>query len=208
MATLTATGARERVAGVLERPAARRAVRAAQVIGFALLTCAGAKIRVPLPFTPVPGTLQTLPVLLAGALLGARAGALSQALYLALGIAGLPVFALPGSGPAYLLGPTGGFLLGFVAAAYVTGRVVRVTRDFGWPGIVVALLCGSAALYLCGLSWLTFLLGGDVGSALHAGLAPFLLFDLAKVMVGTGVVRACARIGLKRTGGCASGSRS
>jgi len=98
-------------------------------VGFALLTVIGAKIRVPLPFTPVPGTLQTIPVLLAGILLGARAGASSQILYLSLGMAGIPVFALAGAGPAYLLGPTGGFLPGFVAAAFVTGRRFRLQGD-------------------------------------------------------------------------------
>src|SRR5437867_320991 len=76
------------------------------VLGFALLTWAGARISVPLPFTPVPGTLQVLAVLLAGAILGARAGAASQAAYVGAGMAGLPVFVLPGAGPGYLLGPT------------------------------------------------------------------------------------------------------
>src|SRR5437899_7752418 len=110
----------------LEGKEVRPLVRILLVIGFALLTCAGAKITIPLPFTRVPATLQTLPVLLAGALLGARAGAASQALYVGLGIAGLPVFALPGTGPGYLLGPTGGFLVGFVVAAFVTGQVRRL----------------------------------------------------------------------------------
>src|SRR5207247_884090 len=109
----------------------------------------------PLPFTPVPGTLQTLPVLLAGALLGARAGAASQMAYIIMGMTGLPVFALPGSGPAYLMGPTGGYLIGFVAAAYVTGRMIPLTGSYGFPGVGISLLSGSAALYLCGLSWLT-----------------------------------------------------
>src|SRR6267143_5569385 len=98
--------------------------RALPVLAFAFLTWVGARISVPLPMTPVPGTLQTLAVLLAGAILGARAGALSQASYVLMGMAGLPVFALPGSGPAYLLGPTGGYLVGFVAAAFVVGSVL------------------------------------------------------------------------------------
>src|SRR6266446_1608393 len=144
----------------LEREAVRPLARILLVIGFALLTCAGAKITIPLPFTQVPATLQTLPVLLAGALLGARAGAASQALYVGLGIAGLPVFALPGTGPGYLLGPTGGFLVGFVVAAFVTGQVRRLVRPLGSAGAFLALLCGGVALYLCGLSWLALLLGG------------------------------------------------
>src|SRR5262249_33431457 len=87
----------------------RPVVRAFLVLSFALVTWGAARISVPLPMTPVPGTLQTLAVLLAGAVLGRRAGAASQASYLLMGVAGLPVFALPGSGPTYLLGPTGGY---------------------------------------------------------------------------------------------------
>jgi len=161
---------------------------AARVIGFALLTWAGAKIQVRLPFTPVPGTLQTLPVLLAGALLGARAGAASQATYVLLGLSGLPVFALPGSGPLYLLGPTGGYLVGFVAAAYVTGLACRGAARPGLVGALLAFLAGGATLYLCGVAWLAVYLGGDVTQAVRTGLAPFALFDLAKIVIATGML--------------------
>ncbi len=163
--------------------------------GFALLTWAAAKVSVPLPFTPVPGTLQTLPVLLAGALLGARAGAASQMTYLAMGIAGLPVFALPGSGPTYLLGPTGGYLLGFIAAAYVTGRVEPWGRPFGFAGALAAFFSGSIVLYLCGLTWLTIALGGDAGAAVRSGLLPFVVFDLSKIVVAAGALTALRRFG-------------
>jgi biotin transport system substrate-specific component len=163
------------------------------VIGFALLTWAGAKASVPLPFTPVPGTLQMLPVLLAGALLGARGGAASQIAYLLMGMAGLPVFALPGAGPAYLLGPTAGYLLGFVAAAYVTGRAIGGRRPAGAARAFLAFVAGSAALHLCGLAWLTALAGGHLGAAVRAGLQPFLLFDLAKIVLATGVYTAWGR---------------
>src|SRR2546426_6132715 len=100
-------------ARVLDRPAARLAL----VFGFALLTWAGAKISVPLPGTPVPGTLQTLVVLMAGAFLGAPAGAGSQAAYIIMGVGGLPGFALPRAGPADLPGPTGGELGGVFLGA-------------------------------------------------------------------------------------------
>jgi len=165
---------------------ARPFERALLVLGFALLTWAGARISVPLPFTPVPGTLQTLAVLLAGALLGARAGAASQAVYLFMGVAGLPVFALPGAGPGYLLGPTGGYLLGFVGAAYVTGSVLVRLRPLGLPAAALAFLAGCAAVYACGIAWLDVLMG-DPGAALRAGLLPFALFDLAKIVVATGI---------------------
>jgi biotin transporter BioY len=95
---------------------------------FAALTALGARVTVPLPFTPVPVTLQVLFPLLAGLLLGSKRGALSQAEYVAAGLAGLPVFAKGGSGLAYLFGPTGGYLLGFIAAAFLVGELAAKMR--------------------------------------------------------------------------------
>jgi len=168
--------------GVLERGLAR----ALLVLAFALLTWAAARISVPLPMTPVPGTLQTLAVLLAGGMLGARAGAASQASYLLMGAAGLPVFALPGSGPGYLLGPTGGYLFGFIAAAYVVGTVLRVTGKRGVAGAALAFFLGAATIHLFGFAWLCVVLGNP-DAALRAGLLPFVLFDLAKVILATAI---------------------
>ena len=168
------------------RPAVRHLTRSLLVVGFAFLTWAGARVAVPLPFTPVPGTLQTLAVLLAGGLLGARAGAASQLAYLLMGLAGLPVFALPGAGPAYFLGPTGGYLVGFILAAWTTGALTRRLRGFGVWGAGGAFLAGAISVHACGLAWLTVLLGSPV-AAWRAGVLPFLIFDLAKVMVATGV---------------------
>jgi len=156
------------------------------VVGFALLTWGAAKVSVPLPMTPVPGTLQTLAVLLAGAVLGARAGAVSQASYIFMGMAGLPVFALSGSGPLYVLGPTGGYLLGFIAAAFVVGSVLERT---GRPGVLpgaLAFLLGAVTIHACGFAWLSVVLG-DPAAAFRAGVLPFVLFDLAKVVVATGI---------------------
>lgn len=167
-------------------PVAHSLARVALVLSFALLTWAGARLSVPLPFTPVPGTLQTLAVLLAGGLLGARAGAASQAAYLFMGAAGLPVFALPGAGPAYFLGPTGGYLAGFVLAALVTGWLTSGLRGLGVWGALIAFMAGSAAIHACGLAWLSVVLGGPA-AAWRAGALPFLLFDLAKVVVATGI---------------------
>ena len=177
------------------------------VAGFALLTWAGARIAVPLPFTPVPGTLQTLAVLLAGLFLGARAGAASQVLYLSVGLAGIPVFALPGAGPGYLLGPTGGYLLGFALAAWVTGwisgggsaaqgrkggdtvRAPRVVR------VVAALLTGSAVIHASGLAWLTVQTGGSFSSAWALAPMPFALFDLTKIVLAAAVYFGAVRLG-------------
>src|SRR3989441_2279009 len=148
---------------ILERPAARLGL----VCGFALLTWAGAKISVPLPGTPVPGTLQTLAVLMAGAFLGARAGAASQAAYVIMGMAGLPVFSLPGAGPAYILGPTGGYLVGFVAAAFTVGSLLARWRVRGVAGSTLIFLLGTVTIHACGLAWLSVVLG-NAAAALRA----------------------------------------
>jgi biotin transport system substrate-specific component len=168
--------------GLLERPIARGML----VVVFALLTWAAARVSVPLPMTPVPGTLQTLAVLLAGAVLGARAGAVSQASYIFMGMAGLPVFALPGSGPGYLLGPTGGYLVGFIAAAFVVGSLLEKPGRRGVLAGALAFLLGAVTIHACGLAWLSVVLG-DPAAALRAGVLPFVLFDLAKVVVATGI---------------------
>ena len=168
--------------GPLERPI----TRALLVVGFALMTWVAAKVSVPLPMTPVPGTLQTLAVLLAGAVLGARAGAVSQASYIFMGMAGLPVFALPGSGPGYLLGPTGGYLFGFVAAAFVVGSVLEKTGRQGVLPGALGFLLGAMTIHACGFAWLSVVLG-DPAAAIRAGVMPFVLFDLAKVIVATGI---------------------
>jgi biotin transport system substrate-specific component len=169
-----------------ETGAAIHVARVATVIGFALLTWAGARISVPIPLTPVPGTLQTLAVLLAGAFLGARSGAASQVIYIMMGVAGLPVFALPGSGPAYLLGPTGGYLAGFVTAPFVVGTLLGGRLGKRKAGAFLAFLAGAVTIHACGFAWLSVLLGNPL-SALRAGFLPFMLFDLAKVIVATGV---------------------
>jgi biotin transport system substrate-specific component len=200
MRSLQAPASGEAYVGAFSFPLGGRAAILAGTGLFALLTWAGARIAVPLPFTPVPASLQTVAVLLAGAFLGARAGAASQAIYLALGFLGIPVFALPGSGPVYFLGPTGGYLAGFVVAAFVTGLVIPRLRSLGAPGTALALLIGSVALYTCGLAWLALTLGGDVAGALRAGLFPFVPFDLAKIVIATGIHSGWTRLGRRMTG--------
>jgi len=170
----------------------RSSARLVLVVFFAVLTWVGARISVPLPGTPVPATAQTLAVLLAGAFLGRRRGSASQALYILMGAAGLPVFALPGAGPAYLLGPTGGYLFGFVAAAWVVGSLLDRSGSRGALQAAAAFLLGAATIHLCGLGWLSVVLRDPV-AALRAGVVPFVLFDLAKVVVATGVYSGSLR---------------
>jgi biotin transport system substrate-specific component len=155
-----------------------RLLRAAvlAVIGSALLTLS-AKIQV--PFYPVPMTMQTLVVLLIGVAFGARLGIATIALYLAEGAAGLPVFAgapEKGIGLAYMLGPTGGYLLGFAFAAAIAGWIVERRRDAA--GLALAVVAGSVAIYTPGVLWLASFVG--FGSALGLGLVPFLWGDLLK----------------------------
>jgi biotin transport system substrate-specific component len=155
-----------------------RLLRAAvlALMGSALLTIS-AKVQV--PFYPVPMTMQTLVVLLIGMAFGARLGVATVVLYLAEGAAGLPVFAgtpEKGIGLAYMIGPTGGYLLGFVLAAGIAGWIVQRRRDAA--GLALAVLAGSIAIYASGVLWLASFVG--VGKALELGLVPFLWGDLLK----------------------------
>ncbi len=163
------------------RPAGRTAARvydALLILGGALAVSLSAYLVVRLPFSPVPITAQTLTVLLTGALLGRRRGALALATYLAEGAMGLPVFAGGMSGLPYLLGPTGGYLFGFVAAAYVTGALAERGWDRHPLTTLAALLAGNLVLYLPGLLWLSRFVGER---ALALGLWPFVPGDLLKM---------------------------
>ena len=144
------------------------------------------------PFFPVPITMQTLAVLLVGGLLGPRLGVTAVASYLALGLSGAPVFHGGLGGPALLAGPTGGYLIGFIPAAYVMGLASRRgwTISAGRLGVVakVALLVGGAlwaetTIYALGVPWLAFTTVHDAGKAIAVGLVPFLLGDLVKTAV-------------------------
>lgn len=146
------------------------------MVGFTLLTALGAFVRVPLPFTPVPFTLQVLPVLLAGAALGRTYGAGSQLLYLALGIAGLPLFAATGSG-TLLLDPTAGYLAGFPAAAWLVGHFAR---EGGARRRFAVMALALAPIYLLGALHLMLVLHTTPGVAFLLGVAPFVAADLAK----------------------------
>jgi biotin transport system substrate-specific component len=174
--------------------------RAVAVAAFTALTVLGARLSVPLPGTPVPFTLQPVAVLLAGLLLGPVLGAASQFAYLALGVAGLPVFAL-GGGVAYLGGPTGGYLMAFPVAAAVAGWIVgdpracpllqRVLRT------VAAAVAGLTTLHIGGASWLAlqpWLIGGSA-DVFRFAFEPFLLGDLLKVaLVGVVTVGLGGRV--------------
>jgi biotin transport system substrate-specific component len=160
---------------------------AAGVVGFAALTAIGAHVAIPLPYTPVPITLQTLVVLLAGITLGPRLGLASMGLYLLLGTVGYRVFADQGWGWPALCGATGGYLLGFVAAQPLIGRLARRGT---WHSLLAASFAGNAVILGCGTIWLAVCLGLDAQTALAKGLWPFLLGDALKTALAATAGRA------------------
>ncbi|MEJ2088672.1 MAG: biotin transporter BioY [Gammaproteobacteria bacterium] len=175
--------ARVREVATLEVVPNRNARRVIAVAAFAIATALGAQVFVPLPFTPVPLTLQTLFVVLAGALLGPGLGAASQLTYLAMGVAGLPVFYGGQLGLAHLFGPTGGYLLAFPLTAFVAGLVARPSgrKDLVELGRLAAgLFLASLVVLVGGTAWLAAMTG-DLTGAVALGLAPFLVGDLVKV---------------------------
>lgn len=140
--------------------------------------CAQIKIQ---PFGPVPITGQTFAVLIVGALLGAKRGSMAVLAYLAQGVAGLPVFAVI-SGPAALVGPTGGYLVGFVPAAYVTGLLAERGWDRRIGTTVLAMALGNVVIYAFGLVRLCSLIGVSK-TVLTTGLLPFIGGDLLKIVL-------------------------
>jgi biotin transport system substrate-specific component len=170
------------------------------VAAGSLLVALAAQVAVPLPFTPVPVTAQPFAVLLVGAALGARRGALAMLLYLAEGAGGWPVFAGGALGVAKLVGPSGGYLVGFVPAAFVTGALAERGWDRRFVTTWAAMALGSAALYACGLPWLARFVGADRVVAL--GLAPFLVGDVLKQLLAALALplgwRAAERLGWMR----------
>jgi biotin transport system substrate-specific component len=147
-----------------------------------LFVAAFAQLSIPLPFTPVPITGQTFAVLLVGMVLGPRRGAMALLAYLAEGAAGLPVFAEMGSGVATLLGPRGGYLVGFVAAAWLVGLLAERGFDRSLIKTLAAMALGNAVIYFFGVLWLSRFVSGFVGDqgALALGMYPFLIGDAIK----------------------------
>ncbi len=157
------------------------------VICGSLLVGLSAQIRIYLPFSPVPITGQTFAVLMLGALLGSRRGGLAMLVYLVEGVSGLPVFAA-GVGLAALFGPTGGYLVGFVPAAYLVGRLAERGWDRRVIATVTAMISGNIVLHLFGVGWLAVLT--NIRTALITGLYPFIIGDLLKVALAAAVLPA------------------
>ncbi|MDR6169910.1 biotin transporter BioY [Curtobacterium sp. SORGH_AS_0776] len=160
-------------------------VSTALVVGGALLTAGAAQVSVPL--WPVPITGQTLAVLLVGSALGARRGALSMLVYALLGVVGLPVFADGTGGADVLVGPTGGYVVGFVAAAALVGWVAERFGDRRFTAALLSFVLGTVVTFAAGMAWLAVSLGLDLQRTLEYGLYPFVVGGLAKALVGAGV---------------------
>jgi len=153
---------------------------AALIVCGTFIIAACAQLKIWLPFSPVPVTGQTFAVLMTAALLGARRASLCVLVYLAEGAAGLPVFAATGAGSAVLSGPSGGYLAGFLAAAYLTGSLAQKGWDRRLWTTVLAMVLGNMAIYAFGLAWLCRLTGGYRG-IVAVGLYPFIIGDCLKI---------------------------
>ena len=150
---------------------------------FGALTAIGSLIVIPLQ--PLPITLQTLFTGLAGVLLGGYTGALSQVVYVLLGVIGLPVFAGGKAGLGTLMGPSGGYLIGFIVAAYVIGKIVESRKEPGLAWIALSLVVGNLVIYALGVAQLSFVAHLSITKALLIGVVPFLIGDLLKLVTVT-----------------------
>lgn len=158
------------------------------ILAASLLIGLAAQVAIPIPFSPVPLTLQPLAVLLVGATLGPVRGAAAASLYLLEGLAGLPVFAGGSFGPAVLLGPTAGYLYAFPAAAFIAGYANRsILRT---SAVMVAAI---VVIHLGGWSWLAGAIGAGTSQAFAHGVAPFLINDVLKAAIATAIAVAAHR---------------
>ncbi|MEA4815014.1 MAG: biotin transporter BioY [Oscillospiraceae bacterium] len=167
---------------------------------FAALTAIGAFIRIPTPWSSF--TLEIFFVCMAGILLGAKLGALSQVIYVALGLIGLPIFT-SGGGPGYVFQPTFGFLLGFIAAAFVIGKIAGGSASV--PRIIAGCVAGLAVIYAIGLPYMALIINAYLGknlsftAILWAGMIPFLPYDALKIAITAMLCRKLVPL-LKRQG--------
>lgn len=167
-------------------PTSSRTARLMEAFIFSLLTAACAQIQIPLPFTPVPLTGQTFAVLLSGALLGSRWGAVSMAMYLAEGFCGLPFFAGGAAGIALLLGPTGGYLLGFIPGSWLAGQLAERGWDRSPWTAAAMMLIGSLVIFAFGLAGLARFAAPS--RLLFLGFFPFVPGDLLKACLAAAVL--------------------
>jgi biotin transport system substrate-specific component len=166
------------------------------IVGGAAFVGLAAQIAIPLPFTPVPLTLQTFAVLLTGAALGSLRGVLSMTLYAVVGVLGVPWFAQGSSGYS---APSFGYILGFIAAAFIVGRIAEggATRNAGRTALLMVI--GNLVIYAIGVTWLKVALGVDWATAIALGVTPFLIGDAIKIAAAAGLL-PLAWTGMRKAG--------
>jgi biotin transport system substrate-specific component len=162
------------------------------IFAFTLLIVLGAFVYIPLPFTPVPITMQVFFVLLAGLMLGGRSGTMSVLLYILAGTMGFPIFAGAVGGIARILGPTGGYLLGFLLAPGIIAFLYNRLHK-GLFAMVLSLVAGVFTIYCCGMLHLALFLHIPLHKALQAGVYPFILGDTLKIILALFVVQLTRR---------------
>jgi len=161
---------------------------------FAALMALSSKVMIPLPFTPVPITLQVLFVILSGFMLGSKRAAIAQASYLGLILSGLPLTAYGLAGPAAFLSPTAGYLIAFLPAAYLVGLYSeKYKSNFHF---LVAGILGIIIIYLGGSSWLAIYFE-NINKAIKAGAAPFIIIDLIKAFIAVIIFRGSKSLWIK-----------
>ena len=166
-----------------ELPVSKRAERTLMIGAGVVLLTLGAYVRIPLPFTPVPVTLQTFFVLLIGAMMGRKYGVLTMLSYIGIGAVGMPVFQGYGYGFAHIAGPTGGYLAGFAFAAYVIGRL----NGNGAGRTVLALLAGEIIIYSSGVLWLSYIFKLSIYQSFLMGVLPFLPGEILKLSAAAAI---------------------
>ena len=175
----------------------RAAIDVLFVVGASVLIAIAAQIAIPLPFTPVPVTMQPLAVLLIGIVLGSSRGAMAATLYLLEGAGGLPVFAQGHGGAIWLVSATAGYLFSYPAAAWLAGWF----SERGWGSTTARSLAGMlaalAVIYLGGWAWLAVLT--SPGAAFFAGVTPFVLADIVKIALGAALLPYAQRLVAKTT---------
>lgn len=164
------------------------------VVAGAGLIAASAQVSIPLPFTPVPITGQTFAVLLTGAALGTVRGGSSALLYVLVGIAGAPVYADGAHGWAQITGASGGYLVGFVLAAALTGRLAEQRWDRRFSSAIGAMLTGNVVIFLVGLTWLAVVLDTNLEKTLEYGLYPFIPGEMLKLYLAAALLPAAWRV--------------
>jgi len=150
---------------------------------FSGLTAVLSQIAVPLPFSPVPVTLQTFAVVLTGVILGSRRGALSMIVYALMGVVGLPVFAMGEAGLPVLIGPKGGYIFGFILAAYAIGRITERKQNLTYFKTTAAMFFGLLIIYVVGIIQLKIVLGLGLVKAVGIGAVPYLPMDTVKILI-------------------------